>query len=162
MPEQSARPEGTDVPPFVFQLIDAYVFEASLERRAASEGDPSEPRFRTNYQTFDWPEGNGFIGRLTVEAAYRFRDEALCVVRSATQAHFASDEEVLPTSDEVALFRQRDSAVLVWPYARAHLAELVRMMNLSLPPLPTVDVRRALDALPLDLGDEGVATGAEN
>lgn len=149
----AARPEGTDVPAFPYQLVDAYLFEASVERRTAGEDDPAAPRFRTSYQAIDWPEGHGFIGRLTVEAIYRFREEALCVIRCTTQAHFASVDDASTSEDDAAQFRERDSAVLIWPYARGHVGELVRMMSLSLPPLPTVDVRRALEQLPLEVDE---------
>jgi hypothetical protein len=149
-----SRPEGSDVPSFPYQLVDTYLFEASVERKTSAEPAPTAPRFRTSYEAFDWPEGHGFIGRLTVEAVYPFRVEALCVIRCSTQGHFAAADKA-PTNDEdAAQFRERDSAVLIWPYARAQVAEFVRMMNLSLPPLPTVDVRRALEQLPLDVDEQ--------
>lgn len=146
-----SRPEGSDVPAFSFQLADAYLYDASIERRSAAPDDPTDPRFKTQYQSFEWPGVKGFIGRLTVEATYRFRDEALCVVRAATQAHFVEEGDA--EAEAAKEFRERDCTVLIWPYARANVAELVRMMNLSLPALPTVDVRRALAELPLEIPD---------
>jgi hypothetical protein len=146
-----SRPEGSDVPTFSFQLVDAYLFDAFVERRSAVPEDPPDPRFKTHYQSHEWPGVKGFIGRLTIEATYRFRDEAICIVRTATQAHFVDQGDVEP--DAAKEFRERDCTVLIWPYARANVAEIVRMMNLSLPALPTVDVRRALTELPLDSPD---------
>ncbi len=149
-PEQlpSPRPQGSDVPAFAFQLVAAYMYDVSVTRRAATNEDPEEPRFRTAYETRDWPEGSGFIGRLTVEATYRFRDDAMCLIRLSTNGHFAPAAPLQESDDEQ--FRDRDSAVLIWPYARAHLGELIRMMDLHLPMLPTIDVRRALIELPIE------------
>lgn len=104
------------------------------------------PKFLTALQTYDSAEPEGFFARLEVEVVYRFHEDAVCRLNVATQALFVAQER----TDEAVTnaFRARDCAVLVWPYARANVAELVRMMGLSLPPLPTLDVRAALGCLP--------------
>lgn len=144
---QSAESESgaQSLPQFPFQLADVYVMEASVTRREARPDDPEQPAFVSRLQTTDSEDGDGFLAFLIVEATFRIRESAVCAVSASTTGAFIRSN---PADAEVeARFRSADCAVLLWPYARAHIGELVRMTGLSLPPLPTIDVRTVLQEL---------------
>jgi hypothetical protein len=64
------------------------------------------------------------------------------VVTCGIEGQFVS-EEPLP-DDAFERFREREAFVLLWPYIRAAVGEITRMLGVLVPPLPTVDVRSIL------------------
>ncbi len=134
------------LPSFPYQLVDAYMLDCSVTRSAVQDSDPERPIFVTGLATTDRDEPPGFDAQLAVEVRWRFRPEYTCAVKATTLGVFLRQGDVDPDSD--ARFRSIDCAVLLWPYVRAVVAELVRMTGLQLAPLPTIDVRAFLDTLP--------------
>jgi preprotein translocase subunit SecB len=146
---RSARPKragrksrGTDLTPFPYQLRDSYLHSCKLERRAALDGDPERPHFQTSFAMEIVDDQPGFVAYLTVSALFIFRPGATCEVTVCTTGVFRQSEGLSP--EDEGQFMRDDCAVLLWPYARANLGEVVRMAGIPLPPLPTVDVRRSL------------------
>ncbi len=141
-----------EIPSFAFQLADAYLHSCTVKRRDALPDDPEQPTFATSLETHDREEGDGFIAQLSVAVAFRFRAEASCVIEMSTTGVFLKTGQI-EAADEHQ-FRVADCAVILWPYARALVGELVRMTGLQLPPLPTVDVRQTLQSLSPSDADE--------
>jgi preprotein translocase subunit SecB len=141
-PAASPAVASQEVPPFAYQLVDVYLHECSVERIESEDEGPDRPTFETGLETQDRDEPPGFNATLSVEVAFRFRPEARCEVHSKTTGIFVRIGDVGPDDD--SRFRTTDCAVLLWPYARAMVGEIVRMTGLELPPLPTVDVRATL------------------
>jgi hypothetical protein len=137
---------GRPVPPFPFQLVDAYLMSSSLTRRESKPDDPDRPRFRTSIGTEDQPDLDGFLAHLQVDAVFTFRPGATCELSACTTGVFLRVEGADPEIE--GQFRSSDCAVILWPYARATVAELARMAGLTdIPPLPTIDVRSSLASL---------------
>jgi preprotein translocase subunit SecB len=134
--------DAGEIPQFGYQLVDVYLHDCSVVRRELPAEGPERPTFATGIETRDREEPPGFTAILTVEAKFRFRPEAFCEVESRTAGVFVRVGELAPEDDQ--RFREIDCAVLLWPYARATVGEIVRMTGLELPPLPTVDVRATL------------------
>ena len=142
-PKRAAqRSEGADLVPFPFQLRDAYIQSCTLSRREALDTDPARPRFETSFRSETAEDLPGFLAYLTVEVVFAFRPGATCTLSVCTTGVFKQAEAV-PSETERQFIRD-DCAVLLWPYARANVGEIFRMAGLQLPPLPTIDVRRAL------------------
>jgi Preprotein translocase subunit SecB. len=108
-------------------------------------GAPESPTFATNLTTADLEGISGFSALLIVEVKFRFREEAVATIRTSTQGVFVKEGN--PPPDVTERFRSADCAVLLWPYARAHVSEVARMMDIDIPPLPTIDVRLTLEGL---------------
>jgi preprotein translocase subunit SecB len=143
----SPAPLPVAVPVFPYQLVDAYLHSAEIGRRASTEVDPDQPTFVTTLETRERDDGvEGFLGSLGVKVEFKFRPEAVCIVSTMTTGLFVKLGDLDPNSDEQ--FKREDCAVLLWPYARTNVAELVRMTGLTLPPLPTIDVRTVLAVSP--------------
>jgi preprotein translocase subunit SecB len=137
---------GRPVAEFGYQLVASYLFDCTVTR--FDEDYPERPTFETGLETQDRDELPGFLALLTVQAEFRIRVGAKCRIETKTAGVFRRVGELDPASD--SQFRQLDCAVILWPYARATVGEIARMTGLDLPPLPTVDVRRTLNARPLD------------
>jgi len=138
-----AEPASKEVASFAYQMRDAYLYDASLVR---SDGEgPDRPTFATSLETQDRDELPGFIALLTVRVEHRFRPGAVCTIQTRTAGVFRRTGELDAQDD--SRFRQADCAVLLWPFARAMVAEIARMAGVDLPPLPTVDVRVTLENL---------------
>jgi preprotein translocase subunit SecB len=144
---QAAQPDGEKIPQFPYQLVDSYLHACSVERREATADDPEQdqPTFETSFVTEDLEDLDGFLAHLTVSVTARFRAGATCFVTGCTTGVFRRIGQPEPGIAE--RFRQADCAVLLWPYARTNTAELVRMAQLPLPPLPTIDVRLTLNQI---------------
>jgi preprotein translocase subunit SecB len=146
----AAQPSGDQpdlVPNFAFQLVDVYLHDCSITRREALDADPRQPTFETGLTSDDGALGapaGAFSAHLKVVINFRFRDEAVITVAATTTGFFVREGSI--DDQLVTRFKTLDCAVLLWPYARAHLGELGRMTNVGLPPLPTVDVRSLLTA----------------
>jgi preprotein translocase subunit SecB len=146
--EESQPDAAVDVPSFPFQLRDAFLLSCSITRRASLPDDPERPRFATAIRTEDQADLEGFLAHLTVETVFRFRDEATCELTACTTGVFL---RTAPSEGDIEQrFRNADCAVILWPYARAVVAELVRMSGFKVPPLPTIDVRLTLTNLNSD------------
>jgi preprotein translocase subunit SecB len=136
-------PPGAPVPVFPYQLADVYLHSAEVARRTSTEVDQEQPTFATSLETSERDDGiQGFLASLSVRVEFKFRPEAVCAVSVLTTGLFVQVATL--GADDDQRFRREDCAVLLWPYARANVAELVRMTGLTLPPLPTIDVRTVL------------------
>lgn len=63
-------------------------------------------------------------------------------IRCVVTGYFSYEGEVDP--ELLARFQHREAMVLLWPYVRAAVGEIGRMMDIELPPLPTLDVLEVL------------------
>jgi preprotein translocase subunit SecB len=140
--ERSGSEHEQPVPAFPFQLVDAYLRACQVQRRDALADDPELPTFVTHLETRGREDPPGLDADLTVTVTLRFRPEASCVITATITGVFVKTGELRDVDEQ--RFRGADCAVLLWPYARAHVGELARMTGLQLPPLPTIDVRETL------------------
>jgi preprotein translocase subunit SecB len=141
--------QGEVTPDFGYQLVDVYLYDCSVTRRQVGPDDPERPRFDVELESAS--EGEGFAATLAVSVTFRHRPEALCELKVAATGVFHQHGTV-PDEDE-RVFRGSDCAVLLWPYARAYVGELGRMLDIDLPPLPVIDVRDALARWHAELPD---------
>ncbi len=140
-------------PRFPYQLVDAYLYDCSVERNVEPEGQETPASFTTSLEfppTDDLSAG-AFHALLRVSATYRFREGAFCIVTASAMGVFQEIGEL----DEAARrqFKKEDCAVLLWPYARSYAGQLAQMMGVHMPLLPTLDVRLVIAA-----GREGEQT----
>ena len=125
---------------FPYQLSDAYLYDCSVERREAHADDTERPHFELSLRTEE--RGDGFFASLGVRVVFRFRPEATAVLATTTVGVFQGGQGT--STGDAERFRKADCAVLLWPYARANIGTLSKLLDLDLPPLPTIDVRAAL------------------
>jgi preprotein translocase subunit SecB len=135
--------KGTaDQPSFGYQLVDSYLLDASVTRRSAAVDELERPNIDLSLDTEDRYDLPGFLAVLSVDVQFQFLPEAICEIRTRTMGVLRRVGEMDPSEEK--RFRETDCAVLLWPYARTNVGELVRMLGLSFPPLPTLDARRAV------------------
>lgn len=141
-PEVEATPEkylDEPVPAFPIQLADVYLYDCTVVRRDVTKDDPTQPTFLTSLDAHDQEDLDGFVVQLSIEVGFRFRDEAVAQINARVNGVFVRIGPL--DADEENRFREADSAILLWPYARAIVGDIARAMDIGLPPLPTVDVR---------------------
>jgi preprotein translocase subunit SecB len=137
---------GVVVPFFGYQLVDVYLLTCSVEREQVEGDRDRQPSFETSLSTdVAEPEG-GFTAYLNVKVRVRYREEADALVEVVVVGVYLGHAPLDAAVEK--LFRERECAVAIWPFARSMVAELGRMMNIGLPPLPLVDVRAFLGPVP--------------
>lgn len=144
MTDPSNAPSSS-VPDFGYQLLDVYLLDCSVTRRAADGDELQRPNIDlalAAHENAAEDEEPGFTALLSVDVQFRFQPDAVCEIKTRTVGAFREVGALKP--DERSRFRDIDCAVLIWPYSRSIVGELVRLTGLSLAPLPTIDVRRAL------------------
>ncbi len=135
------------VPAFSIQMIEAFVYEASVVRRGRTADDPAEPTLeagpRAANRVEDQPRFNVLIG---ASISFPFGDGLAAVaelsfsVLGVFQYTGELDKELF------RVFPQREGLIMLWPYLRATAAQLGSMTGLPLPALPTLDVMATLSA----------------
>ena len=136
-----------DAPTYVIQLraVRTYEVEAKRFRRESAEPvDPSaEPTVNAQLRS-KWisPERDRFRVMWQAEVDYpysrQFKVKMLCSVDAA----FSSSAPI--TKRRFESFQEREAFVLIWPYLRASMAEMARMLEIRMPPLPVLDVRKVV------------------
>lgn len=137
-----------ELPLAPIQLVDVYVYDVSVVRRQRVEGDPAEPTARTTVSG-PVPEEEGlWTGRISVDVALPFRPEALAEIKLSVAGLFSQKPQ--DPADTQMMW-------LLWPYTRAYVHEIGRMLGLPVPMLPMISVRLELEPHP----DAEVPTGGE-
>lgn len=142
------REQSEDLPAYPVQLADAYLYEARATRGEATTGDPDEPTLEATVNlpllADDRRSFNQVVGVKILAPQPRggWTLEIECSVNGRFQAASELSEKY------VQEFGDRESLVLLWPYVRAFASELVRMTQVKVPPLPTLDVSSILGLSP--------------
>jgi hypothetical protein len=89
------------------------------------------------------PEPGVFTVLAGADVTHVVRDQAV-TVHCVVIGLFSHGEEVSPSL--LRRFQHHEAMVLLWPYLRAAVGEIGHMMDLGLPPLPTLDVLKVLQA----------------
>lgn len=147
MTDPAAEPndDGPELRPYPIQLRTVFCVEARAERKTAGEDVSAEPAIEVELsRTGLSAERNWFSTRVTVDfRATVSRVTADCHV--VVQGDFISGG---PISDQhYEAFVEYTPVALLWPYARAYLTDLSRMLGVSLPPLPTLHGMAAPESL---------------
>jgi preprotein translocase subunit SecB len=150
--------KGTPEPelqPYPVQLIAAHCVECSAERRPHPPDEPPEPKITAELSRTDLVEdGRAFGARLTVGYAVAAPGNAVADLRVVVQGSFSTDEPM--NAEQYEAFAAYTPVALLWPYARAYLSDLARMLGLTIAPLPT------LPALPpLQTDEDGEQQGPQ-
>ena len=130
---------------FAIQLEDVFCSSTRAERRDRQESDPEDLKGATielSSTSLD-DERLRFRSRLDVGIVAPVLDQEVAEIAVVVQGHFVGME---PISDEAHdEFVAFTPIVQLYPYARAYLADLARMLGVVLPPLPLITVSRPPD-----------------
>jgi preprotein translocase subunit SecB len=140
---------ATEGPPaFPIQLRQAYVYEAQLKRRARQRGDSRNPTLDAQIVgSSPDPAGNAFNVVLGATVRMPFGARPVLGLAEFSCSVIGRFEHSEPVPDDFKeRFCQKEALILLWPYLRASMAELTRMAELPIPPLPTLDVSRVVAA----------------
>jgi hypothetical protein len=77
-----------------------------------------------------------------VSVTYRYSGTHVVHLFCSVEGDFRSTSKI--TERRFESFREREAFVLLWPYLRASIGELARMLEIRMPPLPVLDVRRVV------------------
>ncbi len=114
------------------------------------DGDPEDEHLALSLaRTELFDDRRSFRARVEVESNAPISPDERAVRQVTVDGAFIAADDL--TGDYYDEFTNRTPLVLLWPYARAYLADLGRMLGVSLPPLPTID---ALDPLEPRTGGE--------
>jgi preprotein translocase subunit SecB len=134
--------DNSELRTFPIALADVFCVRCVSERRPRdinmTERDPERIEVKVNLMRGDLSEDQRVFGcRLQVVADYPVLKNELLACDVTVQGVFSSEAAVEP--DAFTAFAEYTPLVLLWPFARAYMAELGRMHGVSLPLLPTVD-----------------------
>jgi hypothetical protein len=144
--------------PFDIQLAGATVHEIRTSRRRRKRTDSDKPIIESWLQPHLPPgaEEGLFTVLAGADVTHAAGPRQMATVRCSVMGYFSYNG---PVSDEMMTrFQHVESMVLLWPYLRAAVAEIARMMDSDLPPLPTLDVLKELQREP---GKEQVPSGSQ-
>jgi preprotein translocase subunit SecB len=132
---------GGDAPPVLhpIQLVDVHCFNARAEFKA-KEGDPEMGAAGISLGLTELDEERRtFRARLDVKITGPGSDpNEVAELFVVVQGTFTSETEI--SNDTYRAYTLVTPVALLWPYARAYLAQLGSMLGASLPPLPSLDV----------------------
>jgi hypothetical protein len=138
---ESGSPQGARL--FPIQLDDVYSVSARAERRDQIESDGAPEAKGSRVSVSNTPlsaDERRFRCRLEVSLSAPVLDQEVAELTLIVQGNYRSDEPI--TQEALSAFVQGTPLVQLWPYARAYLAELGRIVGVGLPPLPLIDVTR--------------------
>jgi preprotein translocase subunit SecB len=137
----------TNLPAFHLQLVDAYLYHASVARvsnPSANTTDP--PTLEVRPESASTQEDDRvLVVVIGAKVGVAFREGHRLEIDCATAGHFRSERPI--TEAEGREFTENSALVLIYPYLRAHVGELGRMSGIHVPPLPTLDVSASLTAI---------------
>lgn len=139
MTEENSDPSA-DAPPILFpiQLVEVHCASVQAEHKPKPEDEPPvEAGVQLGVTPLD-DERRGFRARLDVHInAPSPADGEIADLLVVVQGSFASESEI---SDELyKSYIDFTPIALLWPYARAYLAQTASMLGLIIPPLPSLD-----------------------
>ena len=141
---QSSEARSTEIVASI-QLVDVYLWELHVDREPTpvpQELPTLEPKVVGHDLSDDRRELKVL---LQVQVTYQFREEARAVVQLTLIGMFRNEAEF--TEDDAKAYADGAAFVLMWPYARAMVAQIAGTMQVAFPPLPTLDVMRTLAQL---------------
>ena len=131
--------------PFDVQLVGVSVHEIRTGRRKRRRTDQERPVVESWLQPHSGAANDDGVFTVIagVDVTYAVGDQA-ATIRCGVVGLFRHEAEVAP--ELLARFQHREAMILLWPYVRAAVGEIGHMMDLGLPPLPTLDVLALIDA----------------
>lgn len=135
-----------ELPLYGVQLVDAYLLEGQVSRRAKTEGEDEEPTLEASpgpSQISD--DGKALDASVAVKVAVPYRDGQFRLqIDCSINGRFVSVDPRASMFWDA--FAAREALAVLWPYLRAATAELGRMTGLRVPLLPTLDVKAIVPA----------------
>jgi hypothetical protein len=150
----AGRPaEGSDqdaiaqsVPAYVIQMSGVRAFQVSARRDRRDPSDTAEhpePTVKAE-RVRDWmtPDRKRFRVVWAVTLVYPYSKAMVLHVECSVEGAFVSTTPV--SARRFMSFKDREAFVLLWPYLRATAWELARLLEVRVPPLPLLDVRKVV------------------
>jgi preprotein translocase subunit SecB len=131
---------------FPFQLVNVRLYEVDAEHCELGKEKRENAVFGFSLLKGNEPLDSKEFGiLLAFEGTIPAGEKNGCRLKVSVEGRFATTvDPAILKSDAIEKFRNLDSAVLLWPYLRQSVNDLTTRMGLSLPPLPTLDVRALL------------------
>lgn len=147
---------SVELPIYPFQFVDAYLFEAAVKRVPnVAEGEGDQPTLGLSAVSAHVQEENRvLVATIGASVAVPFGSGNRLEITCQTSGHFRSEN---PIESATAHSFLPTAFVLIYPYLRAHVAELARMTGLAVPPLPTIDAEAARELVQGLVDRAGVA-----
>lgn len=138
--------EGAPAPlrSYEVQLVEAHCARCVAERTPRPEEELSDELGVRVLLSQLSEDAKSFACRLELAAAYPVHDSEAVRVEVTVEGVFLSDTPL--TQEQHAAFVEATPIVLLWPYARAYVSDLGRMLGVTLPMLPTLDALEATHA----------------
>ena len=134
-----ARAEAPPAEPVLFQiqLVEVHCAEIAAARKQKSEAAEEEGGVTLGVTGLDEARRT-FRARLNVKVvAPAPADDEVAELLAVVQGTFSSEGEV---PDELyKRYIEFTPIALLWPYARAYIAQSAQMIGLNIPPLPSLD-----------------------
>ena len=122
------------------RLLDAYMLEAQVERRAEEGADPeSGPTFDLQVRPPETHEDDILTVRIAGKVERAFKPGYVASISCTAIGHFRTTNA--PEGFNPEAFANGDGLVIVYPFLRGYIGELARMTAILFPPLPTLNVR---------------------
>ncbi len=139
---RSRIPQGP-AKPFAVQLVDVQVQEISTKRRRRRTSDGDRPQVDAWLTPLDASETlPGFAVIAGADVTCPVDGKNTAAVRLSVLGIFQALEEVRP--ELLERFQHVEALILLWPYVRTHVGSVAKMMNLTMAPLPTLDVQQMI------------------
>ena len=134
-------PRSAELPRFSTQLLDAYLYEATVSRREKKAEDGAQPVLNATMAAPEVsPDSTSFSQLIGVTVAVPFNEgAAILEMKCVYNGVFASSLGPM-TPDQIKEMASRTTTVLLWPYLRAGVAQLGQMTAVPIPQIPTLDV----------------------
>ena len=140
---------------FAIQLEEVYCASTRAERRDRRDDETDEglKGSRINLSSTDLDDDRlRFRCRLEVSVVAPVLEQEVAELTVLVQGLFVADE---PISDELhEAFTEFTPMVQLYPYARAYLGDLGRMLAVVLRTLPLITVSQSPEPIPVDADDE--------
>lgn len=145
MPPPNERVPQPPPKPFDVQLVGVSVYDIRTRRRRRRRADADRPIVESWLQPHEpvAADEGVFTVLAGADVRYAVSDQAV-TIHCAVVGLFRHEANV--SEQLLARFQHRESLVLLWPYVRAAVGEIGHMMDLGLPPLPTLDVMALIES----------------
>jgi len=135
-----------NLPTYVIQVSGVRVYEFTARRTPNGPDDPAgpgEPDIRLELLR-DWvaPDRKRFRVVYAIHLRHQYNRTQTLNLDCSIEAGFTTTAPI--GARRFSTFREREALVLLWPYLRATLSELTRLLEVRLPPLPMLDVRKVV------------------
>lgn len=128
--------EKLQLRPYAIQLGAVYCVVARVERSDQVEDQATDQAVRIGSTPLE-EDKRSFKCRLALDWVVPILSGEMAHLEVTVQGQFASTDDI--SIEDHAAFVSYTPLVMLWPYARAYVAELARMIGAELPPLPLID-----------------------